>query len=53
MKFINYLETISGVDVYGITSFLIFFIFFLAVSTWALKADKNMISEIEQLPLKP
>jgi hypothetical protein len=51
MKFINYLEKISGVSIYGLSSFLIFGIFFLMVLFWAFKADKKMIDEIRQIPL--
>lgn len=52
MKFINYLEKIIGVDIYAISSFSIFFIFFLLMTLWAWKADKKMIEEISHLPLK-
>jgi len=51
MKFIHYLEKISGVDVYALSAFSIFFIFFICVTIWVWKADKNMIEEIKKLPL--
>jgi asparagine N-glycosylation enzyme membrane subunit Stt3 len=51
MKFINYLESITGVGIYPLTSFLIFFIFFLFVSLYVLKSDKNHIKEVSQIPL--
>ena len=51
MKFINYLENITGIDVYGMTSFLIFFTFFIVMSLWALCADKKMIDELSNIPL--
>nr|WP_294988449.1 CcoQ/FixQ family Cbb3-type cytochrome c oxidase assembly chaperone [uncultured Sediminibacterium sp.] len=51
MKFINYLEKIIGVDIYALSSFSIFFTFFLLMTLWAWKADKKMIEEISQLPL--
>ncbi|MFL9482057.1 CcoQ/FixQ family Cbb3-type cytochrome c oxidase assembly chaperone [Chitinophagaceae bacterium LWZ2-11] len=51
MKFVNYLEKITGVDIYALTSFSIFFIFFIVMTLWALKADKNMIEEIKNIPL--
>lgn len=51
MKFINYLETIAGVDIYALSSFLIFFFFFLVMSLWALRADKKLITELSNLPL--
>ena len=51
MKFVHYLEKISGVDIYALSSFAIFFTFFIGMTLWALKADKNMIKEINELPL--
>ena len=50
MKFINYLESITGVGIYPLTSLVIFFTFFVALTAWALKANKNYISEMKQLP---
>ena len=51
MKFIHYLEKINSVSVYGIASFVIFGSFFIIMLIWALKADKNMIDEIKNIPL--
>lgn len=51
MKFIHYLEKISGVSIYGLSSFAIFGIFFLLMLFWALKADKKMIEEMSRIPL--
>ena len=45
MKFINYLEKITGVDIFALTSFGIFFTFFIVMVLWAWKADKKMINE--------
>jgi len=50
MKFINYLEKISQVDIFGMAPFMIFFVFFLLMTAWALKADKKLIDEMSQLP---
>jgi hypothetical protein len=51
MKFINYLESITGVDVYAMSSFIIFFTFFVIMTLWALKADKKLIDKINRIPL--
>jgi len=51
MKFVHYLEKISGLDVYGITSFFIFFTLFLVMLWWALKADDRLIEEVKNIPL--
>jgi cytochrome c oxidase cbb3-type subunit 3 len=51
MKFIHYLEKTSGVSIYGLSSLIIFGLFFLIMVIWAIRADKNMIEELRQLPL--
>lgn len=51
MKFIKYLESISGVSIYPMTSLLIFSIFFILAAWWAFKADRDMMDEISRLPL--
>ena len=50
MKFIHYLETITGVGIYPLSSLAIFFLFFLAVTTWAVKADKKYIRSMKFIP---
>lgn len=50
MKFIHYLETITGVGIFPLLSLAIFFLFFTAVATWALKADKKYITSMKRLP---
>lgn len=52
MKFINYLEKITGVDVYAMSSFMIFFAFFLVMALWAWKADKGLINTLSNIPLE-
>ena len=51
MKFINYLEKISGVDIYGLASLLIFVLFFVVMLTCVFKTYKNKIKEISRIPL--
>jgi hypothetical protein len=51
MKFINYLEHISGVSIYPLTSLLIFFVFFLALIWYVLGTDKSYINTISEIPL--
>ncbi len=52
-KFIKqYAESIAGVEIYPIISLVIFFTFFLVLIVWLWKADKDIISEIEKLPLE-
>lgn len=51
MKFINYVEKISGISIYGMSSLILFGAFFLGMLIWTIKADKGMIEEIRQIPL--
>jgi hypothetical protein len=51
MKFIHYLEKISGVGIYGMSSLMLFAGFFLVMLIWTIRADKGMIEEIRQIPL--
>lgn len=52
MKFINYLTSIAGIDIYPMISLFIFVIFFSVVTFWAFSVKKEQITELEQIPLK-
>lgn len=47
----NYAATIHSVDIYAQISLVLFLTVFVGMMLIALKADKNYIREIEQLPL--
>jgi cytochrome c oxidase cbb3-type subunit IV len=52
LKFIKgHLTSIGGIEIYPLISFMIFFLFFLAVTWWALRQDKNLIRELSNIPL--
>jgi len=51
MKFIHYLEKISGVDIYGVISLSIFVLFFLVMLTWVFRTRKSTFQEISRIPL--
>jgi len=51
MKFINYLEKISGVDIYGLASLVIFVAFFLTMLVWVMRSDKKELDKINHIPL--
>ena len=51
MKFIHYMEKVSGIDIYGLSSLLIFFIFFTLMLSWVFKTKKKTFREISQIPL--
>lgn len=50
MKFIHYLETITGVGIYPLTSLTIFFLFFTGMTIWSVKADKKYIQALKHIP---
>lgn len=51
MKFINYLESMTGVGIYPLASLLIFFIFFTGVMVFVIKGKKEYFDMLSQLPL--
>ncbi len=51
MKFINYLESISGISIYPMTSLIIFVVFFSIVTFVTFKARKEYIDELKNMPL--
>ena len=48
----NYLQSIEGVEIYPLISLVVFLLFFVIMIIWMLKADKNYIKEMEELPLE-
>jgi cbb3-type cytochrome oxidase subunit 3 len=48
----NILQSINGVEVYAIIALLVFFLFFVGVTIWLLRIDKNYIKEMSNLPLE-
>jgi cytochrome c oxidase cbb3-type subunit IV len=47
----NYMESISGIEIYPIISLLIFFIFFVVLFWWVYTAKKEYINKVSNLPL--
>lgn len=52
MKFINYLESIAGIEIYPMISLFIFFSFFSILLFYALKVDKKHINEMKKIPFE-
>ncbi len=53
LKFVkNYMETISGIEIYPIIALLIFFTFFVILFWWVLTAKKEYINTVSNLPLE-
>lgn len=51
MKFIHYLEKITGVSIYPLSSFVIFGLFFLVMLIWVFRVDRKTIQDISHIPL--
>ncbi len=51
MKFINYLESIAGIEVFPLISLTLFFSFFVVLTIWVLKVDKKRIMEMKNIPM--
>lgn len=47
----HHLETIAGIEIYPLISFIIFFSFFIGLLAWVIFMKKSYIAELEQLPL--
>ena len=47
----HYLENIAGIEIYPIISFIIFFLFFIAVTWYVLSLDKKQIDEMASLAI--
>lgn len=53
LKFIkHHMETIAGIDIYPVLSFIIFFTFFLVVAAYVIKQSKAHFDEVSLLPLE-
>jgi hypothetical protein len=53
LKFIKHnLDTIAGIDIFPVISFIIFFIFFIGLFVWVFKINKTELEIISNLPLE-
>jgi len=50
MKFINYLEKITGVGIFPLFSLVVFFLFFTLLLLWILRADNKYINALKNIP---
>jgi hypothetical protein len=48
----NVLEHIDGIEIFPLISLVVFFVFFLAITIWALKADKAYLKKMSNLPFE-
>ena len=52
MKFINYLTSIAGIEIFPMISLLIFFAFFVVLGMYVVKVDKTKLKYLEALPIE-
>lgn len=51
MKFIHYIEKVSGIDTYGLFSLSLFVIFFAVMLIWVFSVKSKTIDELKNIPL--
>jgi len=52
LRFIkHHMESIAGIEIYPVLSFLIFFIFFLVLTIWVINTKKRDLEEVANLPI--
>jgi succinate dehydrogenase hydrophobic anchor subunit len=47
----NVLQAITGIELYPLISFIIFFAFFIGLLGYVLIANRNHINDLKQMPL--
>ena len=50
--FKNYLKGIEGIASYPVFSLLVFFVFFISLTIWLVRADKKRMQVLSELPLE-
>jgi cbb3-type cytochrome oxidase subunit 3 len=45
-------ESMSGINIFGLISMIFFFLVFLGVIYWAIRADKKYLEKMENMPLE-
>lgn len=53
LKFIkHHMETIGGIEIFPLISFLVFFAFFVAMIAWLVFSNKEEMNKVSHLPLE-
>lgn len=53
LKFIkHHMETITGIEIFPLISFIIFFAFFMVLIAWLVFSNKEEMKKVSQLPLE-
>ncbi len=50
--FKNYLKGIDGIETYPVLSLVVFFLVFVGISVWLIRADKNQLEKLARLPFQ-
>lgn len=50
--FKHYFERIQHVELWPVISLILFFVFFVGIIIWVLRADENYIRKMENLPFE-
>lgn len=51
MKFINYLQSITGISIFPMIALVIFTVFFTGMLIYVFTMDKRTVARISQIPL--
>lgn len=46
------MDTIAGIDIFPVISFIIFFIFFIGLFVWVAKMSKSEVTTLSALPFE-
>lgn len=52
MKFINYLTSITGVEIFPLISLLIFFLFFVGLALYVFGVNKSHVAYMSAMPVE-
>ncbi len=52
MKFINYLTSITGVEIFPMISLLVFVAFFILCIAYVIKVDTKVMDEMKSIPFE-
>ena len=52
MKFINYLQSITGISIFPLVALIIFTVFFTGMLIYVFAMDKSTVARISHIPLE-
>jgi cytochrome c oxidase cbb3-type subunit IV len=48
----NILQSIENIEIWPVISFIIFFVFFMALLWWVITRDKEFIAKMKSMPIE-